>query len=542
MFRFSATVAAGALVAATTLLAFPFLAGAPAFAADIPVTSPDDDGPDTLRQALATANAAAGEDAIIIDPGVGTITLLSALEITDGVRIEGNGTTITRNGSFDMIEIDLGAAGAVEIDSVNFVGDPAVLGRAILAESTAPDDLTITDSSFTGFYTGSELYSLDPADNKEGGAVRVESGQVHVTGSTFENNTSLEGGGAISVGTMTGDSLITLSTFDGNSTAAIDNRGGAVAVAAVSPNATFTVHQSYFVGNISTSTSVTGYRGIALNVGLVQGLFVLDSSTFDHQVNIWPDSKPGPLSGWSVGVDRVADGGSARIVNSTFDEREFGPQTPFYLYVISVGTVDAGAQFTLEHSTVVGGGTLRVENNRGTSLVSNTIAEGLGAVNAIVVLAGTPVTLEYSALSTSLNELYVTDVAGNQFGVDDMMLQPLADNGGPTPTMLIGPVGPAVGTGMPVALASAPTLEQRGAGYLRRSGLLDIGAVELPGDDLPTLPLDPENPATPAGSPTLAETGTDWGTAGLALGSSIALLGGVLVLAGRRSRGGSSAA
>ena len=210
--------------------------------------------------------------------------------------------------------------------------------------------------------------------------------------------------------------------------------------------------------------------------------------------------------------------------------------------MISEGKLDAWAQVTLEHSTVVDGGTNRDENNRGTSLVSNTIAEGLGAVNAIVVLAGTPVTLEYSALSTSLNELYVTDVAGNQFGVDDMMLQPLADNGGPTPTMLIGPVGPAVGTGMPVALASEPTLEQRGAGYLRRSGLLDIGAVELPGDDLPTLPLDPENPATPAGPPTLAATGADWGTVGLALGSSIALLGGVLVLAGRRSRGGSSAA
>lgn len=75
MFRFSATVAAGALVAATTLLAFPFLAGAPAFAADIPVTSPDDDGPDTLRQALATANTAGGQDVIVIDPGVGTITL-----------------------------------------------------------------------------------------------------------------------------------------------------------------------------------------------------------------------------------------------------------------------------------------------------------------------------------------------------------------------------------------------------------------------------------------------------------------------------------
>lgn len=462
--------------------------------------------------------------------------------MTDGVTIRGNETTITRDDSFELVVIDLATPGAVELDSLNFVADSSTVGRAVLATSATGDSLAITDSTFTGFTSDPAFVGWDLVDYYEGGAVRLEAGELHVSGSTFEGNQSWEGGGAISVGTLTGDSTVALSTFRDNHTVALDNRGAALAVATVAPDVTFTVTQTYFVENSSRSTYLSGFRGIALNVGTVHGSLIVDSSTFEGQVNIWPDRAPGPTSGWSIGVGQIADGGSARIINSTFDEGDFGLGGHVPLYVVSVGAVDTGATFALEHSTVVGGGTLLIENNRGTSRVSNTIAEGISAFNAVVVAAGDPLTLEYSALSTPLNDLYVADAGGNQFAVDDMMLQPLAFNGGPTPTMMIGPAGPAVGTGMPVALASEPTLEQRGAGYLRRSGLLDIGAVELPGDDLPTLPLDPENPSTPAGPPTLAETGTDWGTAGLVLGSSIALLGGVLVLAGRRSRSGSSAA
>ena len=205
--------------------------------------------------------------------------------------------------------------------------------------------------------------------------------------------------------------------------------------------------------------------------------------------------------------------------------------------MVAVGTVEADASLTLEHSTSVGDGTLSIDDNRGTSVVRNTIADGIDAPNAIVARAGAPIPVQYSLLSSPFNPAYVTDVAGNQFDVPDMKLQPLAYNGGPTPTMMIGPVGPAVGTGMPVALPGEPTLEQRGTGYLRRSGLLDIGAVELPGE-LPTLPFDePPTPATPA----LAATGSVLPAAALPLGVGVLLLGGLLLLGGQVRRAASSA-
>ncbi len=66
--RISATLVTGVLVASSLLIGLPVLLAAPASAADIPVTSGDHDGPDTLRQAVAAANALSGEDLIVIDP------------------------------------------------------------------------------------------------------------------------------------------------------------------------------------------------------------------------------------------------------------------------------------------------------------------------------------------------------------------------------------------------------------------------------------------------------------------------------------------
>ncbi|HQE45712.1 MAG TPA: hypothetical protein PKY48_00945, partial [Rhodoglobus sp.] len=148
--RISATLVTGVLVASSLLIGLPVLLAAPASAADIPVTSGDDDGPDTLRQAVAAANALSGDDLIVIDPSVGTISLASPLTITDGVAIQGNGTTVTRTDSFDMVVIDLATPGAVELDSLNFQPEADTIGRAVFATSATPDSLTITDSTFTG--------------------------------------------------------------------------------------------------------------------------------------------------------------------------------------------------------------------------------------------------------------------------------------------------------------------------------------------------------------------------------------------------------
>jgi hypothetical protein len=69
----------------------------------------------------------------------------------------------------------------------------------------------------------------------------------------------------------------------------------------------------------------------------------------------------------------------------------------------------------------------------------------------------------------------------NQVGVTNPGLGPLADNGGPTPTIALLPSSPAIGMGS-LALASAYSLttDQRGAGFPRsiNGTTVDIGAYE----------------------------------------------------------------
>ncbi len=513
-------------VLAASLLILPLLLPAPAYAADIPVTDGSDDGPDTLRQALAAANASGGQDVITIDPAVGTITLSSSVVITDGVTINGNGTTIARDGSFAMMVVDLATPGSVHLDSLDFEADASTVGRAVLATTSSGDDLTVTDSTFTGFNPDPGLPYYD-ADHQAGGAIKMDSGRLTISGTRFEANQAFEGGGAIWVGTLTGDSTITRSVFAENFTMAFDNSGGAgLSVRTIAPDVTLHVLESTFVGNLATGTRRTGFRGVAMNVGTVQGALIVDSSTFDHQHIIWPDTATAPSSGWSLGVDRVVSGGSVHVINSTFDEPDLGD--PGVIFVLATGAVEPGATYTVDHSTIVGGGTLVIADNRGQSILRNTIAEGLSARNTVLVQSGNPVEVSYNAISSAFTPANVLDRGGNQFSVDDMMLQPLADNGGPTRTMMIGPVGPAVGTGMPTALPTEPSREQRGAGFLRRQGLLDIGAVELPGE-LPTLPLT-DSPRT---STTLAATGSPVAS-GLLLAVLGFSLGGALVGVARR--------
>ena len=79
----------------------------------------------------------------------------------------------------------------------------------------------------------------------------------------------------------------------------------------------------------------------------------------------------------------------------------------------------------------------------------------------------------------------VNGTNGNQVGVADPGLGPLADNGGPTQTIALLPGSPAIDAGSP-ALAVDPTTglplttDQRGAGFPRIvNGTVDIGAFEV---------------------------------------------------------------
>ena len=69
-------------------------------------------------------------------------------------------------------------------------------------------------------------------------------------------------------------------------------------------------------------------------------------------------------------------------------------------------------------------------------------------------------------------------VHGNKVGVTDPMLGPLADNGGPTRTMLPLPGSPAVDAGSDALVPSGVSTDQRGFSRVYH-GTVDVGAVEV---------------------------------------------------------------
>src|SRR6185503_7834796 len=87
----------GMAAVAGMLLVFP----SPSSAAAFDVTNNHDSGPGSLRQALADAATAAGDDDVNVQAGLGTITLGSPL-VWNGngaVTINGHGITINANGA-----------------------------------------------------------------------------------------------------------------------------------------------------------------------------------------------------------------------------------------------------------------------------------------------------------------------------------------------------------------------------------------------------------------------------------------------------------
>jgi hypothetical protein len=71
-------------------------------------------------------------------------------------------------------------------------------------------------------------------------------------------------------------------------------------------------------------------------------------------------------------------------------------------------------------------------------------------------------------------------VDGTPFTAVDPLLGPLADNGGPTPTMALLPGSPALNAGSNAAARAAGlTTDQRGFGPRAAGGTVDLGALEV---------------------------------------------------------------
>jgi hypothetical protein len=464
----------------------------------------------TLRAAIDESNAWAAHDQIAIAPGVDPVLAIGGggedlnasgdLDATDVVTIEGNGATI------DAAGIDRAVHGVHErftLAEMTVTGGlVASSGGGILAEgdgaSVATGIVATGNTAASGGGIAATMGGLQIADSLihgngatgSGGGVAVEGAGVVVTGTIVESNTSTTPGGGLLL--ETGTLAIIESIVSGNGTVGVTQTGGALAMtgATVDSNTgggvrveagtatltetaitgntallaaglsivdltsdglepTVSVYRSTIAGNATTGSSPLGHGG---GVYMDTGDLVIEDSTI---------SGNSAVGATGAGI-KVSSGNSVTIRNSTISGN-----TAQSAAGVSIGQT---GPVLVASSTIVGnvGGSLTGDMTLKGSIVSGT---GSDCGNFTEITSG-----GYNLLSDTS---CAVSGPGDQQGVVPL-LEPLADNGGPTRTRLAYANSPSVDV-IPVGTVGLCDVtvpdDQRGAP--RPSGAAcDIGAVE----------------------------------------------------------------
>lgn len=200
------------------LAAFPASVGAATFV----VTTTDDSGPGSLRQAILSAEASPGPDVITFNLSYpATIAILSTLpDISTAIDIQGPGPAdLVIEGNNTFRAFDVAAGGNLTLSGVDIAASGIVNSGVLVIEN-----VILRDRTAVGSGAGIESY-----------------GPVTIRSSTFSNNGATVGAGVNSQGALT----VVNSTFSGNSATL---GGGIFAV----ESGTKTVVNSTFSGNGAT--------------------------------------------------------------------------------------------------------------------------------------------------------------------------------------------------------------------------------------------------------------------------------------------------
>lgn len=195
------------------------LSGGAVHAGTIAVTTTDDAGPGSFREAIQTANSNLGTDTIDFSQVAGdTITLASDLPvITDDLTLQGSEVTLDGNGQSGCLAADASNLAVEDMTITNCIGGYlGGAGRGIYRDGggilVANAALTVTGSTITnnmptGQPRGGGAYGL-------GGGIAIFGGALVVSDSTISGNTAGDGGGIYAAG---GPAAIIDSTLSGNS-------------------------------------------------------------------------------------------------------------------------------------------------------------------------------------------------------------------------------------------------------------------------------------------------------------------------------------
>jgi hypothetical protein len=289
--------------------------------------------------------------------------------------------------------------------------------------------------------------------------------RVHVCGSIFEDNTSIRGGGALSV--VISDKLGTkaiyeYSTFTSNRTLGQDGsygQGGAI----------YHIEDDHAGGSSEDNLEI-GYSTFHGNQALRQGgaawLYILGhgrvvNSTFEGNSTSAPFNTVGQGGAMAITLGKID------ILNTVFADNHAAYQAGA---LHGGGDGDPNRVITLSN-TIFLNNTLNEQD-----LPSPTMWQGYHT-NRPMADGSDPQgrqNIQFPRYKPTYNNDVNNNITPNPIYLDPL-LAPLANNGGPTQTTALLPGSPAIDQGNS---STCPAVDQRG--YLR-SGPCDIGAYEAGG-------------------------------------------------------------
>ncbi|MGO8999248.1 MAG: choice-of-anchor Q domain-containing protein [Polyangiaceae bacterium] len=383
----------------------------------------------TLISAPATCSQGyeidGGGGAILINDGVLHVinsTFIQNAAASPGPDVAGGGIYAT------------GSLGVTIVGST-FEGNTASNGGAV---GCLNSDLAIANSSFSqNSATGSGANSIDTSvcdasggevgNGGNGGAISIDGGSdgaLTVCGATFEKNVSGALGGAMfrTPDGATQTSTFTQSTIDGNT--AVQGGGGVY------------FHNSNLVIEASTisNNSAPGAGGIQADgttLTLTNDTFASNTAT----------------KGLGGAIALFGNGGT--MTNCTFSGNQSSGGNGYFA------------------AAITGGDTFTIQN---TLFANDTTADAYSPMQCQDTASGTG-DLQWPKNHTTGGAADTACVTGITFA--DPQLGALADNGGPTLTMLPASTSPAAGIG-----TGCPATDQRGVA--RAGSGCTAGAVELP--------------------------------------------------------------
>ena len=485
----------------------------PVFASTLMVTNTNDSGAGSLRKAIADA---VNGDTITFALSLSgqTIVLSSTLVIDKNVTIDGSllaiPITIDGTDNVRVFMVDVGVSAALNsliIKRGYSYGDGAaiynegtlVLTNDVLLNNSADGSgggifnvgtLTIMDSTLsgnTGIWGGGGILnggnltvtnstlSSNSVPSDDGGGITIVAGTVTVTNSIFSQNI----GGAIYGEYQNGTITITNSLFDQNTGGGVHNPNqGTLMVtetifsantgSAIRNTGTTTIVSSVFIDN-----SNEYFGGAVYNNGLMT---ITDSSFFGNSTATWDGGAIDNVGGKLTIANSAFAGNSAAYAGGAISNTSDLTITNSTFYSNSASNAGGGisnsgpvSTLTLTNSTISGNSALR-----GGGIVSSS-----GTLNyANTIIANSPFgddcSIDFSStIGTNTNNL-IEDGSCLASMSGDPKLASLADNGGPTPTMVLLSDSPAIDAGEDT---SCPATDQRGV-TRPQGAACDIGAFE----------------------------------------------------------------